>query len=229
MNACKIALALGLGSLLLFSGCADRSMKSKVEESNFLGSYDDLKEDKKYEGAMSWFAPNVDFKKYDSVIVVPVYINHGLSNEQKTSARMKLLEEVSAYLTEGYKRKITKGGALKVVDVAGPTTLKFESSISAVAISHDDLKFYQFIPVALVATEVVRATVSYPAVRIMGESKLLDSQSNKTLFRAMGLQKGKKIKSDGQQLTFEDLKPGLDLWLSQAAQRAADIKSHRAE
>lgn len=221
----QIVLALGLGSLLLLSGCADRAMKRKVEKSNFLGSYDDLKEDKKYKGTMIWIAPDADFKKFDSVLIVPIEINHGLTNEQKTPARMKLLEEVSTYLTEGYKREISEKTNLKIVDVAGPTTMKLASSISAVAVSHDDLKFYQFIPIALVATEIARATTSHPAVRIMGESKILDSQSNKVLLRGMSMQKGKEIKSDGKQLTFEDLKPGLDLWLSRAGERITDLQN----
>ncbi len=104
-----------------------------------------------------------------------------------------------------------------------PNTLKLETSISGVSINHDDMEFYQFIPVALAITAVSRATVTNAAVRVLGEAKMMDSQSNKVLFRSMGLQKGQEIKSSNAQLTFADVKPALDQWLINAGQRVKEM------
>jgi len=57
----------------------------------------------------------------------------------------------------------------------------------------------------------------------LGEAKMTDSQSNKVLFRSMGLQKGQEIKSSNAQLTFEDVKPALDQWLSNADTRVKEM------
>ncbi len=120
MNKTKIVMAFALSSMLLLSGCANKEMKQSAQKSNFLGSYSDLKEDKKYEGAASWTAPDADFSKYDSIVVAPVQVNHGLTEAELTPERIALFKEMSAYLTKGFRDGIAKSGKLNVVDVAGP-------------------------------------------------------------------------------------------------------------
>lgn len=220
----KIA-TIALSALLLLGGCAQKELESK--HSGFLGNYSDLKEDEKYVGTVSWIAPDADFKKYDSFIVTPVQINHGLEEKDKTPERLALFKKISEYLTEGYKQAIEKNSAFKRAETAGPKTLKLETSISAVAVQHDDLKFYQFIPVALVVTAVKRATVDHGSVRILGEARITDSQTNKVLLRGMSLRKGQEIKSEKDQLTFEEVKPALDSWLKDAERRLQELKANQ--
>lgn len=216
-------MSLALGSLLLLSGCANKEMLKSAQKSNFLGSYNDLKEDKNYDGVASWIAPDANFGQYDSIMIAPVQINHGLTEAELTPERIALFKEMSAYLTEGIMAGFEKSQKLKVVSSAGPNTLKLETSMSGVAVNYDDMKFYQFTPVTLAITAIARATVSNAAVRVLGEAKLTDSQSNKVLFRSMGLQKGQEIKSSKAQLTFADVKPALDQWLANSTQRTKEI------
>ena len=223
-NGIKFA-TIALGTVLLVGGCANKEMKA--QHSGFLSDYSELHEDEKYQGTASWIAPDADFKKYDSFIVTPVQINDNLEEKDKTPERLALLKKVSEYLTEGYKQAIEKNSGFKQAETAGPKTLKLETFISAVAVQHDDLKLYQFIPVALVVTEVKRATVDHGSVRILGEARITDSQTNKVLLRGMSLRKGQEIKTEKDQLTFEELKPALDSWLKDAERRLQKLKANQ--
>jgi hypothetical protein len=199
--------------MLLLSGCANKEMVNSAEKSGFLGSYSDLKEDKKYEGSMSWKAPDADFKKYNSVMIAPVLIQHNIAPADVTADQTALYQQMSQYLTQGAKEAVANSSNYKLVDAPSPTTMKLELALSAVAVTSDDLKAYQFVPVALVLTGVKRAIDSGAAVRALGQAKLVDSESGKPLYRIMSLKKGSDIKTSGVKVTFADVKPALDAWI----------------
>lgn len=221
-----ILMSLVATSMLFFGGCANKSMKDSAERVGFLGGYDNLKEDKNYKGVAAWLSSTANFKKYDSVMVLPVKINHGVTKESLTPAQEKLFQEMSSYLTKGFEQQIGASGKFKIVKTPSPTTMKLEAQIAAVSVNHDDLKFYQFIPIALVATAVARvANISKASARVLGEGMLTDSTTNEPLLKTMSLQKGQEIKSSGKELVFSDVKPALDIFLSNSAKRVAEIEA----
>lgn len=224
MKKTKIVMALALSSMLLLSGCANKEMVDKAEKQGFLGSYKDLKKDK--EGAMTWRAPDANFKNYNSIIVAPITIQAGMDTGSMTAGQKALLQEMAQYLTQGYKDAIKNAGAYQVVDVAGPHTMKLELQVSAVSVNSDDMQWYQFIPVALVLTGIKRAVDSGAAVRILGQGKLVDSQSDKMLLKGMNLVKGKEINASAAELTFADVKPSLDLYIKKFSDRLAALKNN---
>lgn len=224
MDKNKIMMSLAMTSILVFSGCANKAMKDEAAKSGFLGNYSDLKEDKKYPGAAAWVSPNADFKKYNSIVVMPVQVNHGIGEKELTPVQKQLFQEMSDYLTRGLVQQIQASGRFEVVSVASPSTMQLEVRVGAVSVNHDDMKFYQFIPVALVATGIARVTnISKASVRILGEGRLSDSGTNEALIRSMGLQKGQEISSSGQELVFADVKPALDHFLNNSAKRLVEI------
>lgn len=162
---------------------------------------------------MSWKAPDADFKKYNSVMIAPVLIQHNIAPADVTADQTALYQQMSQYLTQGAKEAVANSSNYKLVDAPSPTTMKLELALSAVAVTSDDLKAYQFVPVALVLTGVKRAIDSGAAVRALGQAKLVDSESGKPLYRIMSLKKGSDIKTSGEKVTFADVKPALDAWI----------------
>lgn len=219
MKKTKIVMALALSSMLLLSGCANKAMVDTAEKQGFLGNYKELEADKKYEGAMTWVATDANFKNYNSVMVAPVTVLSGVESGGMSANQKALLQEMAQYLTKGYRDAIRNSGSYQLADAAGPNTMRLDLQVSAVAVNSDDMKFYQFIPVALVLTGIKRAIDSGAAVRILGEGKLVDSQSNKTLLKGMNLVKGKEIKTSAAELTFADVKPSLDLYIKNFSER----------
>ena len=212
-----------LAAAVLMSGCANKEMVEK-KHSGFLKSYEGLEEDKKYEGTLTRIMPGADISKYQNIIVSPIQIMSGLSEQEKTPQQKKLFQDISDYLTQGYKDALSKNTALNVVETEGPGTMKLEAAISAVEVHYDDLSWYQFIPISLAATGVARATFVDGNARILGEARLIDSQTGDILVRTVSLQKGEEVKTDKDHLTFEDVKPGLDAWLKRTNDRISELK-----
>ena len=47
----------------------------------------------------------------------------------------------------------------------------------------------------------------------MGEKRIIDSTTGKTMFESMDIIKDEKIVLSGESLEFENLKPALDKWI----------------
>ena len=212
-----------LAAAILMSGCANKEMEE--QQSGFLKSYEGLEEDKKYEGTLTRVMPGADFNKYQNIMVSPIQVLSGISEDAKTPHQKKLIQDMSNYLTEGYKEAFRTETAFNVVETAGPGTLKFEGAISAVEVHHDDLQWYQFIPISLAVTGVARATFVDGKARILGEGRLSDSQTGDVLMRVVSLQKGQPVTTDKDHLEFKDVQPGLDAWLGRLKTRIADLKA----
>jgi len=70
-------------------------------------------------------------------------------------------------------QKISKRA--KVVDQAGPGVIRLQTAITSVYTSHDDLRGYQYIPVAAAITGGARATgAEKKSARMMSELRIVD-------------------------------------------------------
>ena len=207
ISASAIALAL------LFSGCANRDLQGT--HSGFLTKYDNLEENDKLEGDTRVFiTPGSDFTKYENIYVAPVQIISAIPESEWTPEQKILFEKISTYLTTGYKDALRDGTGYRLTeDKKSPKTIVFEGAISAVAVNHDDMEWYQFTPITLGLTVAARVTYVNGAVRILGEGRMTDASTGKVLLRAMTLQKGKEVKTAADRLVFNDVKPALDAWL----------------
>lgn len=211
--------------VLLFGGCALKDMKDRAVKSGFLGNYAELSEDDEYKGVGYWVNQNTDFSKYDSAIVVPVLVNHGVAEKNLTPQRKELYKKSSDYLTASIENKIMTNGRFKLVTEPSPTTLKLEIQISAVQVEYEDMKFYHFVPAVLVGTIAARGSgISKASVRVLAEGRVTDSLTNEAVIRTMSLQKGQEISSSGEELVFGDVKPALDHFIANASKRLVEMK-----
>ena len=217
-----VVISALVGAALLMSGCANKDLQEK--NSGFLKSYEGLDEHEKYEGSMIRIMPGADFTQYENIMVSPVQIVSGIPENEQTPAQKKLFKEVSEYLTNGYKEEIKKNGVYNLVETEGPKTIKYEVGISAVEVHFDDMQWYQFSPISLGLTVAARSTYVDKAVRILGEGRLVDTETGKVLMRAMSLQKGEEVGTDADQLVFKDVKPALDAWLKRSTKNLADMR-----
>lgn len=224
MNINKLLSATIVTTALLFSGCANKDMLAK--HSGFLKSYDGIKENDKLEGTRVYIKPDADFTKYENIYIDDVEVVSGISEKELTSQQKKLFEQITKYLTEGYKKVIADSVSYKLVeDKNTPKTLVFSGGISAVEVHFDDMQWYQFTPVTLGMTIAARATYVDGSVRILGEARIVDASTGKVLLRAMRLQKGEEISSDADALIFEDVKPALDAWLKITVKNIAKLRN----
>lgn len=223
MKISTLLSATVIASLLLMTGCANKNMQDK--HSGFLKSYDGLEKHEKFEESMVRIMPGSDFTKYENIYVEQVSIVSGIDKDKETSAQKKLYKEISDYLTQGYKNEIKQNGIYTLVeDKTVPKTLVFEVGISAVEVHFDDMQWYQFTPVTLGLTVVARGTYMDAAVRILGEGRLVDGQTQEVLMRAMSLQKGEEVGTEADELVFKDVKPALDAWLKRSTKNFPELR-----
>ena len=146
---------------------------------------------------------------YTKVILdeVAIYSENG-------EATGEIAQQSTRYLSEGLADLL----ASKSLAAAepGPGILRLRLAITAVEKSKEDLKAYNFVPVAAVFRGAQAATGNVATyIDAMFEAEMVDSVSGDRVAAivAKGIEESEK--RSGDKLTFDDVKPTLDKWLAQ--------------
>ncbi len=203
------SLFIGMVLLMAFiiSGCSSRVVQAK--NTGFFQDYNSIET----KGHLSYSDGKNELDKYKNILVAPVVVISKIKEEEQTNAQKRLYKDISQYLTAEYKKEISKSGKYNIVDKIAADTLKLETAISAVEVHMDDEKWNQFSPVALGLNVVSFNIYMDEDVRILGEKRLVDTNSGDVISRSMHIQKDQKIILSGDNLEFKDIKPALDSWI----------------
>ena len=199
-----IAIGVIMGATFLMSGCASKNMQAK--NSGFFEDYSELKKQTELKP---------DFYKYKKIIVAPVQVISAITPEEQTEAQKKLYKEISEYLNAQYKKEIQSAGKYTVTDNEYPDAMILQTAVSTVEVHFDDDKWNQFTPTPMGVNVVSFNAYMDEDVRILGEKRLVDSETKKVLARSMSIQKDVKIILSAEHLEFKNVKPALDSWLAQ--------------
>ena len=94
--------------------------------------------------------------------------------------------------------------------------LRLKVAITAVEKSKEDLKAYNFVPVAAVFRGAQAATGNVATyIDAMFEAEMVDSVSGDRVAAIVAKGIEETEKRSGDELTFEDVKPTLDKWVAQ--------------
>lgn len=152
---------------------------------------------------------------YTKINVKPVKVLSGYVESNENESQKKLYKKISQYLTSEYKKIIRENNRYTLSDSKDEDTLVLQSIISAVEVHYIDGQWKSHTPITLGLDSISFNAYMYEFVRILGESKLVDSITGKVISSSMKIQKKHKIKITGDDLVFEDIKPALDSWLVQ--------------
>ena len=209
----KVLISLLVSSAIL-SGCAGNTI-SDDNFSGFLSDYSILKTTADDKDTLGYVAPDINWQQYNSGMVDKVLIITPDGN-QPTDA--KLLLAIAEKYEQLIKEKLSQ--KFKMVDQAGPGTIRIQAAITSVFTSYDDLKGYQYIPIAAAVTGAARASgAEKKSVRVMTEVKLIDSVDGQLLAQAVDLKAGGKVQDENSGVLLADVKPILEQW----AQRLTDL------
>jgi len=208
---------------LLLSGCASNTNPT-LHNSGFLDDYSSLKQSPYDTGTHLYIAEDVDLSSYEYVMVKPVKI---MANNEQIKAKRGLLKEMSEYMTQKVRTKISKNPNYTLVTKPQPNTLKVEFALTAVSVAYSEREVYEYIPVALVITEASRASgLSKKDARVLVELRVSDANTGKILGRAISSQKGEKVTLKEDELTLEVLKPALDRYAQRINERLDQVKKN---
>jgi len=192
------------------------------QHSGFLNDYSSLKQSPHDPTTLLYIAQDVDFSSYENVLVEPVKL---IANNEQIKANAGLLKEMSEYLTQRVRNRLDKNPNFNLVTQPQDKTLKIEFALTAVAVSHDKRKGYQYIPVALVVSQAARATgVIDKNARVAMELRVSDANTGKILAKVMDSEVGEKVSIEEKDLDFKHLKPALDNWANRFSDRLDKMK-----
>ena len=208
-------------SSALLTGCAS----NKVTEDKFSGFLDDYtlltKETIQDKDTMGYVTPGIDWQKYNSIMVDEVQI---IAPEGDVTDKNKLLTAIAEKYEELLKQEISKYS--NVVDQASPSTIRLQTAITGVYTSYDDLRGYQYIPIAAAVTGGARATgAEKKSSRMMSELRIIDSVDGQLLGQAVDLKAGEKKQGKDSGVLLADVIPILEQWAHRAADRLRGLKA----
>lgn len=206
-------------STALLSGCASNKVTDD-KYSGFLNDYSILKPAPQDKDTLVYIAPNIDWNKYNSVMVDKVLIITP-DEEQKTDG--KLLVAIADKFEELIKENVSQ--KFTVTDQPGADTVRLQAAITSVFSSYDDMKGYQYIPIAAVVTGAARASgMEKKSVRVMAEFKIVDSVNSQLLGQAVDLEAGDKKQDQSSEILLEDVVPILEQWANRISDRLVSLK-----
>ena len=211
-------------SLLLllasFSGWSNAA--KEISDKDFSGWLDDYDSLEFNEAKNSFIFFNEEARgKYDKVLLESVAVYSVNSKANKVMA-----SKATDYLREGVLKVLTDSDILATE--AGPTVLRYSMAITGVEKTKDELKAHNIIPVSALfrgAQEVSGKVSTY--IDSMFEAELVDSVTGDRVAATVRKGIGETTKRSGDELTFEDVKPTLDLWLEEYAQTLKEFLAQR--
>ncbi len=214
----KIIVSLIVSSVLL-TGCASNKV-SEDKYSGFLSDYSILKTAPDDKDTLGYVAPNIDWEKYNSGMVDRVVI---ITPDGDKEVDSKLLVAIAEKFEEMIKADLKKH--FNIVDRAGPGTIRVQAAITGAFSSYDDLKGYQYIPIAAAVVGGMRASgAEKKSVRVMAEVKLLDAVDGQLLAQAVDLKAGGKKQSAESGILLADVKEILKQWSQRITDRIVSLK-----
>lgn len=209
--------------LLLLTGFSGWSNAAKeISDNDFSGWLDDYDSLEFNEAKNSFVFFNEEARgKYDKVLLESVTVYSVNSKANKVMA-----SKATDYLREGVLKVLTDSDILATE--AGPTVLRYSMAITGVEKTKDELKAHNIIPVSALfrgAQEVSGKVSTY--IDSMFEAELVDSVTGDRVAATVRKGIGETTKRSGDELTFEDVKPTLDLWLEQYAQTLEEFLAQR--
>ena len=203
----------------LLTGCSSNTKITDDKYSGFLSDYSILKPAANDKDTLAYIAPNIDWSKYNSGMVDKVLVITP-DGEQKTDG--KLLIAIADKYEDLIKQKLSS--KFNIVDQAGEGTIRIQAAITSVFTSYDDLKGYQYIPIAAAVTGAARAAgAEKQNVRVMSELKLVDSVNGQLLAQAVDLKAGKEKQTKDSGILLADVVPILEQWSQRIADRIVGL------
>jgi len=213
----KITLA-SLAFILLLSGCAS----SSVQSTTFIPNPKILKESPLHEDTMYFLEKDVNFNNYN-VKIQPIEI---IENDKEEPINKKLSQEISTYFTQ---KLSTDFNAVPMNNSKDNENVQLYVSLTAIDVSYDDLKIYQYLPYGLAFTALKRGSgFEGKKVRVALALKIVDSKTSKVLAIVVDKKVGDDVKNK-EVLSLDDVKPLLDAWSKRFSTRLTELKSGKYE
>jgi hypothetical protein len=191
--------------LLAVTGCASTG----PQHSGFIQNEPVMQEQKDAEGTVSrYVSPALSTGAFKAVLVDPVQFYPAPQPSEKVDAAT--LKQIQGYLDQAWRREL--GTRIGLASGPGPGVARVRTALTGVKAESADLKPYQYLPAALVATAAAEAAgLRSKDVRLFVEVEVTDSVTGERLAVAVREGSGEKIKGGAQdKVTLQTVRPLID-------------------
>lgn len=206
------SLSLLFAATLSLSACSSKKVDPEMY-TGFLHDYGALTEQKAPSGqtVSSWVSPALTSGRYTQVYLVPSRF-YPLA-EPTERIPQSTLSSVTTYYDTALRHELAK--VVPVVSKPGPNTLIVKPAITRVAASTQGLRYYEWLPVTLVAAGVSTATgIRDQDSEIATEVSFLDGATGAVVAEVVRKGTGVPLDDDKQVMTADNVKAVLDGWAS---------------
>jgi hypothetical protein len=203
--------------LLVAAGCA--TSRAPHYQSGFLHDYSKLKPDPEVPGLLSYEAPNAELKKYKRFMLDPITMHIAPEvNVKEGQLNPKTIQKVTEYFYEAIKKAVEP--EYPIVDKPDFDVARVRVAITGVEVNRKDLKFYQYVPVALVITGVGEATgLRNRLAVVFTEAEVTESLTDRLLSAVVWQNAGETSVTTTAELRSTDVFPALDYWAKKFRER----------
>ncbi len=195
--------------------------EEQLKNKEFLNDYSTLKPSKEDKDNLVYMTPDINWSDYNSIMVDKVLIITP-DGEQKTDGQ--LLVAIADKFEALIKQNVSK--QFQVVDVPGDGTIRLQAAITGVYSSYNDMKGYQYIPIAAAVTGVKRGSgKEKQSARVMAEFKLVDSVDGQLLAQGIDLKAGKEKQNKDSEILLADVVPILEQWSKRVTDRLLGLRN----
>lgn len=195
---------------MLLAACAGKTIPPE-EYSGFLADYSKLTQKRLPSGqiVLSWVSPTLDLSHYSGIYIEPSqFYPPVLPSERGPQATLSAL---TRYYDAALRHEL--GKVMTVVAAPGPDTLIVRPAITSVSARTQSLRFYEFLPVTLLAAGVSTATGWRDQdSEISTEIAVIDAVDRKVVAQVVRKGEGLVLESDEQVMTLDDFTQVLDGW-----------------
>lgn len=207
---------------LSMSACSSKKVEPEKPR-GFLRDYSVLSERLSPSGqpVLSWVSPALARGRYTQVYLAPSQIYPKTEPTQRIP--LSTLSGVTDYYDAALRLEL--GKVAQLVSRPGPNTLTVRPAITRVAASTQGLRFYEWLPVTLVAAGVSTATgIRDQDSEITTEVSFEDGSTGEVVAEVVGKGTGMPLENDKQVLTADDVKAVLDGWAGDLGQAYLAIR-----
>lgn len=211
-RACGIHTILVVSAMALLSGCARTERAPSVRTSGFLKDYSLLRKVKGDRAHLLFVNNNVDWRRYDKIIIEPVSIWRVPGSKLEKLPENEL-NDLGRYFRAAIRKELAKD--YKIVDEPSVGTMRFRLALTEARKSHVIMDMItSVLPIGLgasVAQKLATGTHSFVGKATV-EMELKSATTGELLAAAVASRVGGKTFDAGKFSSWSDVKAAADHW-----------------
>lgn len=216
------SLPLLIAATLSLSACSSTTVEPKMY-TGFLHDYSVLTERQTSSGqtVLSWISPALMRGRYTHVYLEPSQFYPNAEPTERIP--QNTLTNVTGYYDAALRSELAK--VVHLASKPGPNTLTVKPAITRIATSTQGLRFYEWLPITLVAAGVSTATgIRDQDSEIATEISFEDGSTGEVVAEVVRKGTGVPLDNNKQVMSADNVKAVLDGWASDLGQSYTAIR-----